>query len=216
MYLRDLVVSSYREYPRKKEFNFSVGCVESIYFASLPKKVQTNEFTKIIIEAIEPNQAGFTHQRMLDVVEVKGGFDFDAYWKANEPDRKLQTLNFVQKSLTYLANTFEWDIAPFDEAYHRVIEKDFVHQFYLKKPKPVISPNKKLKAQIFIDFEINGINIYLVVANKVGEQIVKKHFVTVPPRDFFIMDTIGALTWNGDEHVVVSSRAGKEQWQIDV
>lgn len=216
MYLRDLVVSSYREYPRKKEFNLSVGCVESLYFSSLPKKVQTSEFAKIIIEANEPSQKEFTHQRMLDVIEVKGGFDFDAYWDANEKDRKLQTLNFVQKSLTYLADTFGWDIAPFDEAYHRVIEKDFVHQFFLKKPKPAISPNKKLKAQIFVEFEISEINIYLVVTNKAGEEIIKKHVVTVPPRDFFIMDSIGGMVWDGNDRLVVSSRNSKEQWQLVV
>lgn len=216
MYLRDLVVTSYREYPRRKEFNFSVGCVESLFFSSLPKKVQTTEFAKIIVEANEPSQEQFVHQRMLDVIEVKGGFDFDAYWNANERDRKLQALNFIQKSLIYLANTFGWDNAPFDEAYHRVVEKDFVHQFFLKKPKPAISENKKLKAQIFVDFESNEINMYLVVTNKSGNELMRQLFAKVPPRDFFIMDTIGGVAWEGDERVVVSSRNMKEQWQLEM
>ena len=215
MYLRDFVVSSYRGYPEKNEFDFSVGCVESLYFASLPKKVPTTEFAKIIIEPVELSQGKFSHQKMLDVIEVRSGFDFGAYWNASEKDRKLQILKLIQNSVAYLAETFGWDIRPFDEAYHRVIEKDFVHQFFLKKYK-VVSPNKKLKAQIFVDFQVDEIKMHLVVTDKTGKELLRKLFVSVPPRNFFIMDAAGSLAWDGDEKVVIASRNKKGNWTIEL
>ena len=213
MHLKELVVNSYRQNSRALEFNFSVNCVSDLYFQCLPKKIDTSPFKKIIVTAVDINSVTLKpYDNMIDVVTIRVPFDFTDYWNASNIDRKKKALDLIQQGLLTLAREFEWENDFIKNAHDDVLKKNFINRVFWKKHIP--SPNRKHKAQYFIDFDCDEIRIWAVIMDGKGEEIRREFISTVKPHWFFIDDTLSSIEWKDEETIIVLTKDKTQTWLV--
>lgn len=207
-YLRDAVLSCAKDLDPHFNFKLQTNFLEILYLDCLPK-VQTDGVSKIIVRACKvlPSQK---LENMGDVLQLNKRFDFYAYFAAEKGPRKRIALEFLQAGLLEVAVIRGWDTSPFHEAYKAVLAKNLVN--YRPWIKPVSSPNRKHKAQVWCNYESDKAEIFIVIFRR--NEIVNKTLVTtVKPGDVWIRGAVGKLAWLSSDKVKLTSHDGKESWE---
>jgi hypothetical protein len=171
--------------------------------------VQTNGIGKVIISAckiLPPKKL----DNMVDVLDLHKLLDFEAYFAAEKETRERIALEFLQDGLLEVAEIRGWDTNPFHEAYKAVLAKNFV--CYRPWSKPVTSPDRKHKAQVWCNYDSDKAEIFIVVFYR--KDVVSKTLVTtVKPGGVWIRGAIGKLHWLSADKVELAPRDGKNEWE---
>lgn len=213
MYLIELVLKSYDEYEKSTEFNYSVNYDVDLYFVCLPKKTWTGDFGKLIIE-VDDRESEIKTEEMIDVLMLHFPYQIDQYFTFSEDERKHKILDILVESLSFLSSKYGWNNDEFDTAALCVKEKKFVNEQYWGKV--AYSPNKKLKAQLFMKHASNEIKIYVVVHKVRGrkDEIINEYVTSVNPHWFFINDTLSEIHWTSDTSLYISKKRTNEKWEF--
>lgn len=207
-YLRDVVLSCAKSVDPEFNFKLQSNFLEILYLDCLPKTF-TSGTSKVIVEAckiIPPKKL----ETMLDVLRLNKLFDFEGYFAAEKETRKRIALEFLQDGLLEVAAIRGWDINPFHEAYKAVLARNFVN--YRPWSKPVTSPDRKHKAQVWCNYDSDKAEVFIVVFHR--KDVVSKTLVTtVKPGDVWIRGAIGNLQWLSADQVQLSPREGKNDWE---
>ena len=201
-FLRDLDLRVSATSAEEWRWGTSTNFLDTLYFNCLPK-VQTNGTGKVIIEACKV-MPSTKLEKMIDVLRLNKLFDFEAYFAADKEPRKRIALDFLQAGLLEVAELRGWDNAPFHEAYKCVLARNFVN--YLTWSKPVVSPDRKYKAQVCCNYDSDKAELFLVVTHR-KEVVSKMPVTTVKPGDVWIRCAIGKLEWPSTNKVQLSPRA---------
>ena len=206
-YLSDIVLSSGKDFDPEFRFRFQIHFLEQLYIDHLPK-VLTNGIFKVIIEAcgvLPPKKI----DNMVDVLKLNKLFDFETYFAAGKETRKRIALEFLQDGLLEVAAIRDWETNPFHEAYKAVLAKNFV--CYRPWSKPVTSPDRRYKAEVWCNFDSDKAEIFIVVFHR--KEVMRKALVTtVKPGNVSIRGAIGKLEWLSADKVQLSPRDGKNAW----
>lgn len=212
-YIRDIVLSCVREIDPQFNFNLETNFLEVLYLNNLPK-VRTDGIAKVIVQAckdVPPKKI----DDMINVLRLWKCFDFEAYWKADKKTRKRIALEFLQDGLLDVAGIRGWDADPFHKAYKAVLAKELINERPWRWSKPVASPNRKLKAQAWVNYDSDKADIFVVITR--NDQILSKTQVTtVKPGDVWINEVIGKLEWSSPCKLSLISKDAKQSWDVEV
>jgi hypothetical protein len=96
----------------------------------------------------------------LGIATVRQNFD-PMYFSALPPrDRQRYFLDQFHSAMLKCASSFGWDRSHFVDVHRQIIERDFQFTFFWKKP--ITSPDRRLKAQPFIDASTFPTRLYLI------------------------------------------------------
>jgi len=208
-YLRDIVLSCERGMDPRFSLKLETNFLEIIYLNCLPK-TQTDGIVKVIVQAckaVPPKKLDV----MIDVLRLWKPFNFEAYFAAGKEPRKRMALEFLQDGLLEVARIRGWSSDPFDQAYKAVLEKGLVNDGPWRWSKPVTSPDRKFKAQAWVNYDSDKADVFIAVTRR-DEVVSKTPATSVKPGDVWINQVIGKLEWTATDKVRLTSKDGKQFW----
>ncbi len=102
----------------------------------------------------------------------------------------------------------------FNKAKNEVIASAFLNEWTFKKQ--VTSPNKKWRAEIFCQHEVDHFIIHLFVRNRTDQTIIRNESIYLKPDDFFFKPLLGKLLWKTSNDVVLLDKKNVEVMNVRV
>jgi hypothetical protein len=88
-------------------------------------------------------------------------FDFAAYVQTDKLGKKALIAASMQAACLWVAGKENWWAAPLERAYQTLIERNYVFEGISKKSW--LSPNKKYRAKVYFNFDLDRIDLYAVL-----------------------------------------------------
>jgi hypothetical protein len=158
-------------YDKYKSFNNCSAPIEHLYLRHLRiLKIKTKDTAKVVVEIpTDGSKQMKTYNHLLDVIELFWPFKFKTYWKLNDHDKKMKILNAIHEALLFLAEKEGWPTTSFNKAYKACIKSGLNNEWFIDRM--ITSPNKIIKAQIFVAYKEDALYVYLVIFNKYRQEI---------------------------------------------
>ena len=219
-----------------KTFNLAAECVESLYQNYLVD-FDTREFAKVNIilhdslltkqELPLPPLKDLTkeerQQRMknreyfhqnqiekqLDVLTVHRSFNFEGWEKQEKIERKRQILVEIHDVMNTLSDVYAWNKEALNEAYYKSLLSDIENSWMVQRLKLKNSPNRKYKAGIIAEFDIDEFRFYAVIYS-IGGTLIKKELIHNENEEDFTLaaESIikGRTQWSDNEFILKNNQ----------
>lgn len=119
-------------------------------------------------------------------------------------------LSLCQNAIIYFIKQNGWNALPFENTFTKIQSNDFLFREHWKKS--VLSPDKRLKAQIYFKHDYLSSGTYVDFMDKNNELLKRVQFT--PSGYSIICDDVGLIRWIDDTHVAIfyvyTPRAGRE------
>lgn len=147
-------------------------------------------------------------QILLPSMTINTLINWTLFAQLTQKERPLYIIDLCQQAMIDLARNADWDLEPFETTYSKIKNNGGLFREHLKKP--VYSPNKQLKAQIYFEDDYEKDGTYVDFTDKKGELIKRVQFT---PRGYSVYcQDIGSIKWVDDSqveiHYIQTPRAG--------
>lgn len=187
----------------EKNFSFQSRCITSLYEKCF-SKFSTENIKQINIFCVkESPKLNLTIVDGFCDVEIL--YDVSEFLKLDDQQRKEVILEVLKQGVDKVIKLYNWDNKPFDNAYNSVKKANYKNEYVWKKPKS--SPNRYLKAEVLINHDLYLCEIYLVVKDKNGNEIVKRLVSTTKPDEIIFSHFLGELNWLSNNEVALFNRS---------
>ncbi|PEJ32162.1 hypothetical protein CN689_13605 [Peribacillus butanolivorans] len=132
------------------------------------------------------------------------GYDVSEFFKLEEQEKKGVVLDILKQGIDKVVKLNNWESRPFDDAYNCVKEASYKNEYVWKKPKS--SPNRTYKAEVYINHGLYLCEIYLIVRDKNGQEIVKELVSSTKPDEIIFSYYLGELNWLSNYEVALFNR----------
>ena len=195
--LRDIVLSAFPEYPRRKDFNLGTNCVSSLFLYELGK-IETSGIKKIIVQVCDYETKRI--EMMDDVCRVSLTYDFDLHWKLSRVERKRLMLTKLVEGVLVVCDEFQIDKQHVIETFERLVITDL--HYCRKWGKPIRSPDRKRYAQVKYIYDIDLVTISVFTWHKGEEQqALENKLVSTMPHEIKFVPLLGKLAWRDDKTI---------------
>jgi hypothetical protein len=182
-------------------------------FTKFFTKYKTSDSRIVVLHFVKK----VTDSRLLccdGICEFQVQYDYDGFFKLSEYDKKRETLKLLKMGLDSIIEEKKWDRSVFDEAYNKVIEVEYVNEWYWKKA--IKSPTKDYNAIVFCEHKVDSFDISIIIKNNKGEEIKKKEVLSLIPHELVFNNYLGELKWISDNAVSLINEFGTKQWSVKV
>ncbi|ALC85242.1 hypothetical protein AM499_04985 [Bacillus sp. FJAT-22090] len=194
-------------------FRDQVRCIAGLY-VDLLGKFKTVETKKIMINCLKDldmlnsgpiNSVGFT--------DVYVFLDLENYWKLTNIEKKKVILEKINEGILQVAKEFSWDISTFNQVTKEIIDRDYVNEFSLKQKS---SPDRKHKAEIFCQHEIDFINISMIIRERKSNEIIKNELLFKDrPHELSFVQKLGELKWISNSEITLTHKYKlRKKWTV--
>jgi hypothetical protein len=190
-------------------FSFQTRCIASLYRRNL-EKFKTDDCWKILVKCVK--EITDSKIRTGGVCELQVVYDADEFFALSNYDKKVTTLRILKQGIDLVAEEKHWDKEPFDIAYNKVIECDYVNKWIWKKTK--YNPSKKLIAKIYGEHDVDSVDISLVILNRKGEELKRVKIISTLPDELCYSIHLGELRWVSDSEVSLVNIFNTKQWSV--
>ena len=195
------------------DFRNQTRCVSALYertFAGLT----TEETWKVLVECVPFLAQRERVENPFGVAVVRVAFDWDAFAEASSHQKKELALEALQEGVLAVCAEWGWPTGPFEEAERRVRELRFVNRGIWKKPKS--SPNRRLRAEIEYEYELDRFTITMVIRGRDGTEVKRELLVEETPSEFVFDKHLGKLEWLSNSEVVLVPKRGDRALRVAV
>lgn len=186
----------------EKSFTFQSRCVTSLYEKCF-SKFQNEHIRQINIFCVtnspKPNLTivdGFCNVEIL--------YEVSEYFNLDDQRRKEVILEVLQQGVDKIVKINNWESIPFFNAYNCVKKRNYKNEYVWKKP--AYSPNRNYKAEVLINHGLYQCEIYLMIKNKNGQELMKKLVVSTKPDKIIFYRYLGELKWLSDFEAALFNR----------
>lgn len=179
------------------EASIYCGYLGRMYEFLFPK-TRTNNVSSLTVLLVSklPQTIWQQESSSIDLYNV---FDWHIFTSLKSEEKALYIIKLCQSAILKMAEERGWDLVPFEIAYEKIKEAKGLFRSYYKKP--VFSPDKQLKAQIYFedDYEKNG--TYVDFTDKKGTLVKRVQFT---PRGYSVYSQdIGVINWDDNFQVKI-------------
>lgn len=193
-----------------RQFNLSAHSLCDLFLRCLGE-FETRGIAKVLIRVVSaPEDLRPPHQ-MDDVIESFAVGDVESYWQLEELERQRWLANLVYGGMKDVARRFNWNVEAIDHA-HTAVERLGFRNVQAWK-RPVASPDRKVRAQLWYDFNQRAIDGTIRFTNANGTVLGERKVFTLPPTDFDLHMALGRLRWLTNTKVGLESRDRKQRWE---
>ncbi|MEK3805774.1 hypothetical protein MHB63_04105 [Bacillus sp. FSL H8-0547] len=215
IFLRDI---QFIENEESAQLNTESLCIKEMFLWELGKKFKTNDCEAIFFHCGRYSKIRLISESYEDYdmfipkksYDVEIPFDTEVYFSLSIIDKKKMLTDCLQKGMIYLTELKKWDLDKINEAFRAMSKKEFIHTFKVWKPK--LSPNRKLKAYPLLNIDLLDCTLGLVVEDRKGNIIARKHIVKTKPNIAEIDYFLEKLVWLSDKEVALFTRAHKTKY----
>jgi hypothetical protein len=203
MYIRDIAVGAdealVEKYPGGFVYKFGRDalCVEHLFLRFFSGRLSTPNTVKVNIVASDATERPVKEdvEWMLDVVSLPWPFPFEEYTHESDLQCKKHLIaNLIRESLLWLADQQGWDQSPILSAIEKCIEVELANRGIWPKSQWK-SRDGKCKAMIHFDFDLESIELSVVLFDRRGREIGRKWLATEVPLASGIPSLIGEGRW---------------------
>ena len=193
-------------------FMFQTRTVLALYTRFF-SKYKTSECKGIVVECVEK----VTESRTLNftgIYVVQTEFCFDEFIKLSDYEKKKNILEIFKKGIDIVIKEKQFDKSVFDEPYRKVIEANYINEWYWKKA--LKNPTKEYSAIVFCEHRLDLFNISIVIRNKKNEEVKRVLLISEKPDELIYNIHLGQLKWVSDNTVSLINKFNTKQWSIKV
>jgi hypothetical protein len=213
MSLKEIRLSAKFGYKLQKEFNIETWAISELFWSKL-KKYETSKIMKCNIILSDSNEnIENKHSLHMNVKNIILLFDFNSYFSLNSKhDKKLMQLEVLYKGMKEIAFSENWEIEPLKNAYLECIEQKLENKFIVKD-KLIQSPDRKNKAGLFCNWDIDLFVSFLVIFDRIGIEIQRIKFIEKEPHfgDFIYYTK---MKWIDNENIQIEWEKNKKVLNI--
>lgn len=187
---------------KRVQFRDQIRCITSLYERSFDK-FKTTDSWKVLIECVDE----IIDPRVKDysgVCTVQVQFHVDSFFTMNDQEKKDTTFKLLRRGIDKLISEKYWDSAPFELAFEKVKRAELKNDWYWKKP--IISPDRKLKASIYIIHEVAVVKAYLIVSDKKNVEILRSEVFRDRPNEWAYARYLGEILWSSPNEVALFNK----------
>jgi hypothetical protein len=212
MYLRDIVIHT-----EKESFQRHTFCVTDLYLQVLKKRLATTDTAKLIIYVA----ASPTCKRELlpfgpQIWQMRWYFPFAGYTERAASEKNKAILEYLQAALLFAARKEGWDKRVLEDTYNAVLDRNITNEGFMKHGKAWLSPNGRVKARIYYNFDIAKVSIWAVCYAGKNREIGRRLLVEEKPSEAALLYFLGSVKWSSNKWIVLCSRHGSASWRVDL
>jgi hypothetical protein len=195
---------------KRMRFRDEMRCIVGLYLRYLDK-FQTQETKKIIINCVEKINSNKIHT-FDGFTEVEVEFDYGAYKKLANEEKKKFLLEKLYEGVIKVAETYEWDTPILKMAYQSVIESNYKNEYVWKQKA---SPSRKYTAELFCQHEIDKYVVTMIIKTRDTNELVKSEILFIErPHELAFVQHLGNLKWFSNTEVKLLNKHNKKYWQV--
>ena len=187
------------------QLRLEARCVTALYERCF-EGLRTEKTWKVLVECVP-----FLAERpppldKLGVAVVQVEFEWDDYREESDRAKKERVLAALQEGVLSICEAWGWPAEPFENAHQRVFDLDFVNRGIWKKPKS--SPNRRLRAEIEYEHEMDRFTLTMVVRDREGSVRKRELLIEERPSEFAFDKHLGQLKWLSNDEVALFPKRG--------
>ena len=232
----------FNKFENQSLFNISTYSICSSYLGKLRKSYETNDIVKVRIEFLRNlpevselpkplpkeikdiaerrkryNEGTYFYQnfieKYLDVVIIHRRFDFEKWFAAEKTDKKRMIVEEIHGGMLYLAEHFGWEKEPLILAFEACKSANYENAWIVEKLGNKTSANRKLKAAVYVEYDIDEFRTFAIISDKEGNLIQKTqiHTINFLNKNIDIPDDIfdilkGKTKWEKTDFVLLNKK----------
>ncbi|MCD6051217.1 MAG: hypothetical protein K0Q55_2620 [Verrucomicrobia bacterium] len=163
---------------------------------------------KLIISfRLQPTQTA--PSLVLDIATIERPFDLAQFTSLPAADQPRYALDALHSAFTTAGHHFHWPLARAQEAYDRIVREKF--QFHFVRAKPKASPDRKLRAQVEVDFA-NTVRLTVVFLKPDGEVHLRQPLSLLSPGMGVVNYVLDKLAWISPTTLQITHGNGRDYW----
>ena len=195
---------------KRRMFRLETRCMTAM-FERLFEKMKTEDCWKILIECVETiNSESIKNLSGVYCVQVK--LEHNRFTSSDDLAKKQMTLDMLMQGIRIIAREKDWSVEPFETVCLKMRERDLENDWIWKKP--IKSPNKKYIAELLCRHMVKTIDIYIVLKDKTGNEILREKIISELPDEFVYTKLLGELKWISENEVVLVNKKGDNRWSV--
>ncbi|EFS04329.1 conserved hypothetical protein [Listeria seeligeri FSL S4-171] len=191
-------------------FDSQSHCISEMYSGAF-KPIVTMDTSCVDINCIPVGKRVDKSHHLDDIYRVyfeNTFFDLNKFNDQTDLEKKQIILELLHLGAMKACHNLDLDKTSFIEAYAKVKELGYQNNYYYQKPKA--SPNRKQKAQIYIEHGLYKADIYIVIFNK-EKQIKKKELIISDlPNPAVFSQHLGKIKWLDNNHLILEHKQRKD------
>lgn len=191
----------------RRKFRLETRCISAMV-ERIIESIETKECWKILIECVD----SVKETKVLNfsgVYTVQVQLDYDDFFSGNNLHKKEKTLQLLLEGYNLIAKSKGWSLAAFRIAYEKIIQNEYKNEWFWKKP--VKSPDKLYSAEVFMQHDVDFMNISIIIKDKNKNEIGRKTIISEKPDEFAYAKHLGALKWISAEEVALFNKNQDEK-----
>jgi len=196
---------------KRRKFSLETRCMTAL-FERLLGKFQADNCKKILIEcvdyAIENKILNFSG---VYTVQVK--FDYKSFSCSSKEEKKIKALNAIWEGINKVSKQNEWEMTSFKAVYSKICDINYVNEWVWKKTK---NAEKDLSAEVFMQHEIDWMNISILIKDKFGKEIFLEKIISELPDEYAYSKHLGKLKWTSNRSVSLVNKKNDKEWKVKV
>lgn len=190
----------------KKSFSFQTRCMTKLYERVFDKKYKTVDCRQLNFHC-----GNYPEIKLLECFDgfcqVLVPYNVEEFLKYPDNKKKVEILELLKNSLDFVIREKNWDPDPFQEAYERVKELNYINEFIWDKPK--FSPNRKYKAEVICNHDLYDFTLKIVIKDRNGKILHEKEIVSTEPDELIYDRFLGHLQWISDDEIALYEKYSK-------
>lgn len=195
---------------KRKKFNSEIRSTMSLVEKYM-SKFNTGDIWKILVECSEsPNDKNFS--TLLGVLRPQVYFNYDLFSSLYKHQKKETALELLKEGVEIVVQKMDWDITPFNDAFKKVIENDYINEWTWEKK---IS-NEKYTAEIQVLHDVEDVTFFSIFRDKKTREILSKQVLLKDiPNEFSFMYKLGDLKWVSENEIELICILENQNWRAE-
>ena len=116
---------------------------------------------------------------LIDVARIYRRFDFETWFAANKFDKKRMIIEEIYGGMLHLAEHLGWEKEPLHKAFEACKSANYENAWTVEKLGNKTSTNRKLKAAIYVEYDIDEFRTFVIFSDNSGVQLQKTQIHTI-------------------------------------
>jgi len=150
---------------------------------------------------------------VFDVAIIHRRFDFEKWFAAEKTDKKRMIVEEIHGGMLHLAEHFGWEKEPLILAFEACKSTNYENAWIVEKLGNKTSANRKLKAAVYVEYDIDEFRTFAIISDKEGNLIQKTqiHTINFLNKNIDIPDDIfdilkGKTKWEKQDFVLLNKK----------
>lgn len=147
------------------------------------------------------NELDYVGEPIENIISVGCQLNYNEYKKLNNDEKKKLVLKIIVDGFEKLNRKYNWDLTPVYRAIEVIKEKKYINRGQFLKTKS--NKSRSHKAKLLFNHELDKIELFLSISNKLGEEIKRVKVIETEPVEWYYSTYLGDIKWLSNNDVVL-------------